>query len=355
MRNAVPYISGIVFRISNLKLRWRSRLRGVPRMFKEDVLMNKLLTIASKIPVPEERPFQSVAPVFLPGSSRVVDLEMRVSAPVRGNDLPLILLSHGHGASNYLSSSKGCLPLAEFWASHGFVVIQPTHLNSPTISPETTEAPLFWRSRVEDMVHILDHLDAIEGMVPGLAGRIDRRKIAVAGYSMGGHTASMLLGMRMHDVEGLEVIDLRDERIKCGVVLAGPGVGADMDGPFAERYPDLGKNSFEAMTTPALIVVGENDHNPNFSSRPSWRSDPYVRSPGPKSLFVLKGAEHGLGGIAGYDAKETTDENPDRAAAVQRMTLAYLTSSFDPSSDAWANACTALEGDAAELGRTEAK
>jgi hypothetical protein len=30
---------------------------------------------------------------------------------------------------------------------------------------------------------------------------------------------------------------------------------------------------------------------------------------------------HGLGGVAGYDAAETTDENPRRVAAVARLTL----------------------------------
>ena len=59
---------------------------------------------------------------------------MRVSAPVTGSELPVILLSHGHGHSNNLSSLNGYAPLASFWAAHGFVVIQPTHLDSATLS-----------------------------------------------------------------------------------------------------------------------------------------------------------------------------------------------------------------------------
>ena len=48
-------------------------------------------------------------------------------------------------------------------------------------------------------------------------------------------------------------------------------------------------------------------------------------SPGPKSLLTLFGAEHsGLGGVAGYDAAETTDEDPERVAAVARLAWAYL-------------------------------
>ncbi|WP_158277981.1 hypothetical protein [Caulobacter endophyticus] len=41
-----------------------------------------------------------------------------------------MLLSHGHGPSNYIPSKDGYGPLVNFYAERGFVVIQPTHLNS---------------------------------------------------------------------------------------------------------------------------------------------------------------------------------------------------------------------------------
>jgi hypothetical protein len=63
---------------------------------------------------------------------------------------------------------------------------------------------------------------------------------------------------------------------------------------------------------------------------PDWHADPYVLSPGPKSLLTLFDAEHGLGGISGYDVAETTDENPDRVAAVQQLTWAYLRTQLYP-------------------------
>ena len=53
-------------------------------------------------------------------------------------------------------------------------------------------------------------------------------------------------------------------------------------------------------------------------------TDPYFLSPGSKGLLTLFGAEHSLGGIAGYEAKETTDENPERVALIQRASWAYV-------------------------------
>lgn len=55
-------------------------------------------------------PVLSVAPVVLPAPGRAVDLAVRVSAPVTGSDLPVILLSHGQGYSNNLSSMNGYAP-----------------------------------------------------------------------------------------------------------------------------------------------------------------------------------------------------------------------------------------------------
>ena len=57
-------------------------------------------------------PVLSFGPLVLPVPGRAVDLQVRVSAPATGSELPVILLSHGHGPSNHLSSLNGYAPLA---------------------------------------------------------------------------------------------------------------------------------------------------------------------------------------------------------------------------------------------------
>ena len=235
-------------------------------------------TDAAGIPVGDPTPVITFSPVVLQVPGRIVDLRMKVSAPATGSDLPVILLSHGHGPSNFVSSLHGYGPLADFWAAHGFVVIQPTHLDSTMLGLrelDDPEAPVYWRSRVGDMRYILDHLDQIEATVPGLEGRLDRTRIAAAGHSMGGLTAGMLCGERVMDpVDGTE-LDLADARVKAGVLMASAGRGEDL-GPFAfERYPVLRTITFANMTTPALVIVGENDWNPGFATRRDWPADGY--------------------------------------------------------------------------------
>ncbi|MFE9817797.1 chlorophyllase [Streptomyces sp. NBC_00236] len=305
-------------------------------------------------------PVLSFSPVTLSVPGRPVDLQVRVSAPATGTALPVLLLSHGHGPSNNLSSLNGYAPVADFWAAHGFVVVQPTHLTSRTLShlvADAPGAPDFWRSRAEDMTHILDRLDVIEDAVPQLAGRIDHSSIALAGHSLGGFTAALLLGAGLTDPETGDVVHLVEPRIKAGVLLAAPGRGGEVfNGPMAAQWPVIGGVDFSTMTTPALVVAGDKDDSRHFTDMgPEWHADPYTLAPGPKDLLTLFDAEHGLGGIAGYDAAETTDESPARVAALAGLTAAYLRTRLHPGDPAWRTTSEALTTGPDAVGRVVSK
>lgn len=179
-----------------------------------------------RLPVPLATPIFSFGPVTLSVPDRPVPIELRVTAPASGDNLPVILLSHGHGASNFLSSMRGYGPLVDYYAAHGFVVILPTHLNSKTLAlaQNGPEGPLFWRSRAQDMHVILDRLGEIENAVPGLAGRLDKNRIAAVGHSLGAHTVSMLAGSLVTDPATGEVVNLKDARIKAAVMFSPPAM-----------------------------------------------------------------------------------------------------------------------------------
>jgi predicted dienelactone hydrolase len=309
------------------------------------LIEHALIGQSSKLPINTSAPTISIKPITLTSPSRPVPLQLRLTVPATGTSLPIILLSHGHGASNNLSSLNGYAPLAEFWAAHGFAVIQPTHLSSRSLSlpKDTPGAPLFWCERVNDMKTILDQLDEIEKAVPFVEGRLDHDRIAVVGHSLGGHTASVLLGMQLTDPESGETIDLSEPRIKAGVLIAVPGDGGDSLSEWGtQNLPFHRQVSFKEMTTPTLVVVGDDDESAHLTTRGwKWHADSYHLSTGPKSLLTLFGGDHCLG-ISGYDAAETKNESPERVAAVQRLTAAYLRDALHGEDSVWQSTVDAL-------------
>ncbi|MFF2997996.1 alpha/beta hydrolase family protein [Streptomyces sp. NPDC057950] len=309
-------------------------------------------TATAPATTPTPTPVVSVKPVVLSAPGRGEDLRVRVSAPTTGHDLPVIVFSHGYGWS-----MDGYAPLADFWAARGFVVLQPTHLDSRTLDlpADDPRTPLIWRFRVEDLKRVIDRLDLLEAAVPGLAGRVDQSRVAVAGHSWGAQTASMLLGARVLDPDGVPGEDMSDPRVSAGVLLAPPGRGGDDLSPFAAEHFPFMNPSFDGMKAPVLVVAGDQDQSALSVRGPDWFTDPYFLSPADKSLLTLFGAEHSLGGIPGYGVAETTDESPERVALIQQFTWAFLRGAFDPEDTGWPTACSALEDDPEPLGRVQSK
>ncbi|MBP1652450.1 MAG: chlorophyllase [Bacteroidetes bacterium] len=277
----------------------------------------------------------SVSPVVLSAPERGLDLQVRISAPIKGNQLPVILFAHGYG-----NSLDGYAPLVNYWAARGFVVIQPSFLDSKRIglSPDDARTPDIWKIRVADMKQVLDHIDDIISVVPGLSERVDTTRIAAVGHSFGAQTTGMLLGMRVIG----EDIDMSDARIQVGILLCAGGNGGKDLSEFAATHYSFMNPDFSGMKMPTLVVAGDKDISPLTVRGWDWFTDPYTLSPGPKSLAVLYGGEHLLGGISGYLVTETSDENPARVAAVQQLTWAYLRSAFYPQDSAWQEAAREL-------------
>lgn len=193
------------------------------------------------------------------------------------------------------------------------------------------------------MKTILDHLDEIDNAASFVEGRLNRDRIAVAGHSLGGNTASLLLGMRAIDPETGEHVDSTESRIKAGILIAVPGDGGDSISENGKKLLNFQSQvSFKEMTKPTLVVVGDDDDSAHLTVKGwKWHTDPYCLGEGPKSLLTLFGGDHCLG-LSGYDSNETKNESPERVAAIQRLTAAYLRDVLYDGDSLWKSATDKL-------------
>ncbi|MCE8037410.1 alpha/beta fold hydrolase [Halomonas sp. MCCC 1A11062] len=312
--------------------------------------MNRLINLSRALPTPEPTLTVAYTPIRLEMPGRQA-LELRLTAPTIGDALPIVILSHGFGPSNYIPSKDGYAPLAQFWAERGIAVIQPTHASSRVggLDPDYPEGPFFWRERVVEMRAILDQLSEIERQAPAITGRLDHDRIAVAGHSFGGQTCSLLLGGR------LQGEDFSDPRVRAGILLASPGRGGvDLTPEHAKRFPFFDVD-FSTIELPTLVVCGAQD-NPHFTRRgPEWHADVFHDAPGADTLLTISGVGHGLGGIAGLDARETEVEDPEALEATRRLILAWLRSKFSNEQDAWTQSQAALRDSVAAIAKITMK
>lgn len=207
------------------------------------------------------------------------ELVFTVEYPTRPGSYPLIVFSHGFGATR-----NAYVGLSSHWASQGYVVIKPAHADSGRLQlgkaaeewREQTQTD--WRNRVRDVTMILDSLDRIEEAYPELKGKIDRAKIAVGGHSYGAFTAMLIGGARARGTS------YADPRVKAIIAMSPQGV-SDTFG--------LTSDSWANVRVPALFMTGTNDRGLAGDETPEWRRQAFENSPdGDKWLVVFEGAGH---------------------------------------------------------------
>ena len=273
----------------------------------------------------------SVKPVVVPTTDRGIDLQVKVTAPVDGSDLPVIVFSHGNAWS-----MDGYEPLVDRWAAAGFVVVQPTHLDSRRhgIGFDDPRFATIWRVRITDLHAVIDGLRVILAQVSGLDERVDHERLAVVGHSWGAQTAGTLLGARVLDTEGNPGEDFSRPAVKAGALIAATGAG-DALTPFAIEFLPFARPDFSTMTTPTLVIAGGRDQSAMSTRGPEWFTDAYHLSPAPKQLLTIAGGEHLFGGISGEAARDTTDEDPATVALVADAVSSYLLDALGVETGAW--------------------
>jgi predicted dienelactone hydrolase len=236
----------------------------------------------------------SVVDLSLRDDARGKDLPVAVRYPQAqkaGEKFPVVVFSHGLGASG-----KDYAPLTEFWASHGYVVLQPTHADSYMLRRERGMGALEAardladelgsfdgrEDRARDVTFLLDSLGEIENRVPALKGRLDRTRVGVGGHSYGAYTSQMIGGATLKLAGDAKPRSFADKRVAAVLLLSAPG------------HDDIGlsEGSWDSLRVPMMLMTGSKDTG-RAGQSPEWRLEPYKFSPaGDKYAVFIEGANH---------------------------------------------------------------
>ncbi|WP_315701533.1 MULTISPECIES: alpha/beta hydrolase family protein [unclassified Bradyrhizobium] len=111
-----------------------------------------------------------------------------LDAPLRDGRYPLAVFSHGTGGNGLQQEW-----LARDLASRGFIAVAVDHHGNTNAEPYRAEGFLCSWERARDITLLLDRI----GTIPEFAGAVDPDHIVAVGYSLGGATATSLLGAVM--------------------------------------------------------------------------------------------------------------------------------------------------------------
>ena len=211
-------------------------------------------------------------------------LRARIAWPDGEGPFPLVVYSHGFGC--FRESYSG---LTDHWASHGYAVVLPEHPDCPTVqerpSPEDLRNLLY--IRIADVARVVDALFAPGQEIPGLTGRIDYERKAIAGHSFGGMIAQITWGQPLKDLHSTERVSYA-LGFDAAIVMSGVG-----------QMEQMADGSFDEIPGPMLVTGGTLDTG-NIGGPViypwEWRMSAFDLSPpGNKYSVVLEEGDHYLG------------------------------------------------------------
>lgn len=227
---------------------------------------------------------------------------------------PVILFSYG-----YEGAGDQDKDLADYWTSHGYVVITPAHDDSSYKRPNSDyrgmDSEPLRTNRIDDIKLILDSLNSIEQDLPNYRGAFDKENVALAGFSFGAYVTTLMAGTTVTTPVG-EVVNYQDSRLKAFLALSPQGRGA---------WTGFGDDAWDNLNTPIMFVTGSLDTQASLGAPnvgPEWRAEGYTFSPpGDKYYFCIEGFRH-----MDFDGSEDKRGKPFKAIydSTHSVTLSFF-------------------------------
>jgi predicted dienelactone hydrolase len=263
----------------------------------------------------------------------------------RPGKFPVVVFSHGLGGSR-----DGYTYIGEHLASHGYIVIHPTHAGSDTeavkgevrdrvrenIRPrvrdrvrgkggdqpaggflkESTSDPDNLRNRPRDVSFVIDQLSKDEKLSPVA----DIEHVGVAGHSFGAYTGFAVAGMTIdvsEDEDGGKSKSFGDPRVKAVVAMSPQGTGA----------MGITKSSWDKIAVPVLSLTGTKDYGQGERAA-AWRREGFDSTKDVAAmLVVIRDATHGTfadNAGARLTGAETSKDHDKHIRYVKMVATAYM-------------------------------
>lgn len=219
---------------------------------------------------------------------------------------PVVIFSHGLG-----NSREGYEYLGRQWASHGFVSIHPEHVGAAHDIEKKGLLALYragndrtyWETYPDDIRFVIDHLPQ-----SSIANRVDMKRIAVAGHSLGAYATLAEAGLRVASPSVGAKSDearFRDARVIAGIPIS-----------MSEDFPP---SAYAQIHIPLLHITGTHDSSIVYGTLPRDRRVPFesIDAPG-QYLLTIRGANH---------STYSDDESPSNARdhdMIRAATTAFL-------------------------------
>jgi dienelactone hydrolase len=214
------------------------------------------------------------------------EITFRVLSPESDGRFPVVVFSTGGFCPSQMYERY-----LSHWASHGYVVIAPDHIDSPNrpAPPTAEQMQSIVQTRVREVSFAVDALEDIR-VAAEIEAKLDSSKLAVAGHSFGSGVAMMKAGVIMREQDRGPWGPAHDERFRAAILLSPPGGGDEM-----------APNAFDGLKGPFIATGGTNDLgrvDPGDLTPAEWRRQAYLLAPaGDKYSLIIDGADHYLGGL----------------------------------------------------------